>query len=224
MRVVSLNCAGGLLEAAREVAAYRPDVVLLQESPGAKEVRTLARELFGEAASALPGVDASIIVNGQLEPRMLPRKEAMSFVQARARLTNGLEAEVVSLRLLPACIRVDLWSPTCWREHSANRRDRREMMAAIANRLHALPHEVPVVVGGDFNAPPGDAVFRLLGTRLRDAYHEAGVGLGNTIENSTPLIRIDQVWVSEQLVADAVVARKTTHSDHRLVVCDLRLR
>src|SRR5262245_56640166 len=38
LRVVSLNCAGGSLDAAREVGRYQPDVVLLQESPSRREV------------------------------------------------------------------------------------------------------------------------------------------------------------------------------------------
>ena len=33
IRVISLNCAGGNLKAAEEVIRYKPDIVLLQESP-----------------------------------------------------------------------------------------------------------------------------------------------------------------------------------------------
>jgi len=42
VRVISLNCGGGGIKSIAEVAAYQPDIVLLQESPG--------RIAVGEAA------------------------------------------------------------------------------------------------------------------------------------------------------------------------------
>ncbi len=78
-----------------------------------------------------------------------------------------------------------------------------------------------MIIGGDFNAPQGDAVFRLLGPRLHDTFPEGGRGWGNTITNGFPFLRIDQVWASGSIRADRVIARRTRHSDHRIVVCDL---
>ena len=80
-----------------------------------------------------------------------------------------------------------------------------------------------MIVGGDFNAPQGDAVFRLLRPKLHDAFAEGGRGWGNTILNDVPVLRIDQFWVSETFRSDSVVARGTRNSDHRMVICDLRL-
>lgn len=224
MRVVSLNCAGGLPEVAAEVAAYEPDIVLLQESPGRRDVERLAAWLFGADAGMLAGPDGSILARGRLTPKPLSPLLRTTFVQARVRLTSGIEAEVISLRLAPAIVREDLWSPECWREQTANRQVRREQLRAVAGQIAALPRETPLIVGGDFNAPAGDAVFRLLQPRLRDAFREGGTGWGNTIMNDLPVHRIDQVWISPAFRATAVVARKTRHSDHRLVVCDLWVR
>jgi hypothetical protein len=81
-----------------------------------------------------------------------------------------------------------------------------------------------VVLGGDFNAPQGDAVFRCLTPRLHDAFREGGRGWGDTITNDVPFLRIDQVWVSRVFRAVSVVTRRTRHSDHRFVVCDLTIR
>jgi endonuclease/exonuclease/phosphatase (EEP) superfamily protein YafD len=222
LRVVSLNCAGGSTAAAAEVAAYRPDVVLLQESPGRRDVERLGRELFGVEAGVLAGVDASILVRGRLTPRDLPRALGSDFVQARARLTSGIEAEVISLRLTPALVRTDLWSPDCWRAQRENRQVRREQVRAIAAQIAALSPDTPLIVGGDFNAPAGDAIFRLLRPRLRDTFRQTGTGWGNTILNDIPLQRIDQIWVSDGFRAAGVVARKTRNSDHRMVIADLR--
>lgn len=221
VRVVSLNCNIGSARAAAEVAAYRPDIVLLQETPSRPAVETLAARLFGAAGSVVHGPEASIIVHGTAAPAALPSRLRSYFVQARVRLASGLEAEVFSTRLVPAALRLDLWSPTCWRAQVENRRKRRTELSAIATRAAALPADLAVIVGGDFNAPQGDAVFRALRPQLRDTFHTAGRGWGNTILNGLPVLRIDQVWTSKDLRALNVVARTTVYSDHRMVVCDL---
>jgi endonuclease/exonuclease/phosphatase (EEP) superfamily protein YafD len=112
-------------------------------------------------------------------------------VQARVFLKSGLEVEVFSLRLVPAVLRLDLWSPDCWREQTRNRRQRRVQLAAIGGRVASLPRHLPVILGGDFNAPQGDAAFRPLTPWLHDAFREGGRGWGDTITNESPFLRID---------------------------------
>jgi endonuclease/exonuclease/phosphatase (EEP) superfamily protein YafD len=224
LRVVSLNCAGGNFEAAAEVARFEPDLVLLQESPSRQEVERLGRQLFHRADGALWGVDASILARGHLTAAATPPALRITCVQAHVQLASGLETDVVSLRLIPALVRTDLWSPGCWRDQTANRLARRDQLRAIVQQIDALPAAAPLVLGGDFNAPAGDAVFRLLSPRLHDTFREAGLGWGDTIINEEPLVRIDQVWASRQFQAVAVRAQRTQHSDHRMVICDLLLR
>ena len=48
LRIVSVNCSGGHLDAAREAAAYEPDILLLQESP--TEDKLLRFEFWSPAA------------------------------------------------------------------------------------------------------------------------------------------------------------------------------
>ena len=128
-----------------------------------------------------------------------------------------------ALRLVPAVFRLDLWSPDCWREQAENRRKRRGQVQALALRVAAIPEGIAVILGGDFNAPQGDAVFRELRPRLHDTFPEGGRGWGNTIVNDLPCLRIDQVWASGPLRAANVVARRTRGSDHRIVICDLAI-
>ena len=220
-RVVTLNCDIGNPKAAAEVGEFDPDIVLLQESPGREAVERLAGELFGPGGGFVSGVDASLIARGRVVPAELPATLRATFVQARVRLNSGAEVEVISTRLIPAVFRLDLWTPDCWREQTANRQKRRDQLRAIADRIDAVPDDVPVLLGGDFNAPQGDAIFRLLRPRLHDTFAEGGRGWGNTILNAVPCLRIDQVWASPTLRATRVVARRTRHSDHRLVACDL---
>ena len=217
LRVVSLNCAGGSVEAAAEVAAVAPDLVLLQEAPTASQVRKLGAQLFGAEAGTVCGLDTAILARGTLLPSPLPRGTS-HFIAAHVRLAGMGEVEVVSLRLIPPVVRFDLWSPGCWEDYAHNRQVRREQLREVAEYLATIPPSAPVLLGGDFNAPAGDAIFRLLRPRLHDTFAEGGAGWGNTALNDLPVSRIDQLWVSRQFRTLSLRARHTKNSDHRMVV------
>lgn len=223
VRVVSLNCAIGNPNAAREVGRFHPDIVLLQESPSRAAVEALAFELFGREGRAIHGPDASILVRGTAVASALPPDQRGYFVQARVRLVSGLEVEVLSTRLVPAVFRLDLWSPDCWREQAANRRKRRKQVETLVRRLDEIPETTPVILGGDLNAPQGDAALRAFAPRLHDTFRAAGRGWGNTILNDVPFLRIDQIWSSGSFRTRKAFAAKTRHSDHRIAICDLEL-
>ncbi|HYW78589.1 MAG TPA: endonuclease/exonuclease/phosphatase family protein [Thermoguttaceae bacterium] len=226
IRVVTLNCAGHMAE---EIETLAPDIVLLQESPDRRQVEELAQRLFGEEAVVLWGPDTSVIARGKIVPGETPKAlrggfsadRIGSFVQARVRLSGDLEVHVVSLRLRPAPLRDDLWSPDCWKQHADHRRQRRKQLQAVLRELDGVEPNVPIICGGDFNAPPSDAVFNLLRPKLSDAFSDGGLGWGATLTSDWPIWRFDQVWHNEHLRAVAAVAIKTRHSDHRMVVCDL---
>lgn len=221
LRVVSLNCNGGERRAVTELAELHPDLVLLQESPSRPWLEDLARQWYGEQGAVVWSADASIIARGRLTPLPLPRAATAYAVRARLELDSGQELEIVSLRLEPGLVRADLWAPDCWREQTENRRKRRKQLEAILAPLAASSRKAPLILGGDFNAPPGDAVFRLLSPLARDAFVEAGRGWGNTIVNQFPVLRIDQIWIGGKLRATDAYAVATQHSDLRAVVCDL---
>jgi hypothetical protein len=221
IRVVSLNCAGGSSEAAGEVADYPPDIVLLQESPSRKEVESLGQRLFGKQAAVLWGIDTSVIARGRLAPAGPKDKPLGCFTHARVRLSSGRTVDVISIRLMPPVFRTDLWSGDCWRDYAAIRRVHRAQMQTVLSELRRIPRTAPVVIGGDFNAPQGDGSLNILRSMLCDTFAWGGKGWGNTVLNSPPILRFDQIWASPQLRAAAVVARMTRNSDHRLVVCDL---
>jgi endonuclease/exonuclease/phosphatase (EEP) superfamily protein YafD len=220
LRVVSLNCAG-VSRAAQEVRPYDPDVVLLQESPSADALDGLARELYGSSANLVRGYDASIVARGRVTAVAVPPEHRGNFVHARVEL-DGRMINVISLRLSPCPIRLDLWSTDCWRYYRSNRERRRLQLAQIADYVKTLSADEPLIVGGDFNCPPGDAVVQLLKPRLTDAFAVAGRGWGATIIDvyGWPLIRIDQIWTSRELRATCVVARRAPSSDHHQVVAD----
>jgi len=222
VRVISLNCGGLSGRSADDVLEFHPQILLLQESPSAQELADLARRLYGDRGQYLWNADASIVADGVVEPLPGHDPQNIHASMARVTLTEGREVAVVSLRLEPAIVRLDFWAPACWKAQAANRRERRRQLREIASSA-AAPAGMPLVLGGDFNAPAGDAALRVLSPRLCDSFREAGVGWGNTIVNEFPFARIDQVWIDDHWRAVAVRAQRTVHSDHRMVIADLVL-
>jgi hypothetical protein len=221
IRIASLNCAGGMIEAARETGAFSPDIVLLQESPGRTELQRLAQDLYGAQGTVHVGPDGSILARGRVFPYPLPRGTS-DFVAARVELPGHPPINVVSLRLMPPAFRVDLLSPSAWTEVRDNRRARRREMQGIVDYTKALPRH-PLVMGGDFNAQSGDPSIDASTGHLTDSFYPAGRGWCHTAVNDYPLARIDRVYVSKDIHPQAMIVQKTVHSDHRIVVVDVRL-
>ena len=221
VRVVSLNCFVNP-RAAAEVAGYEPDIVLLQESPSQEHLERLSRQFFGVDGTFLWGGDTAILARGHLQARHVDG--ATHFVHAGVELLSGFEADVISVRLNPPVFRLDFWSPGFWRDHRDNRVKHRHQIEDMMVNVRSVPVSRSLVVGGDFNAPPNDAALVPMRERLFDTFRQAGRGWGHTGTNRFPLFRVDQIWASADLRAESVVTRRTIHSDHRMVVCDLILR
>ncbi len=224
LRVISLNCAGGNEQAAGEVAQYNPDVVLFEETPLRPIIQRIAPKILGPEAENLSGSDVTIVTRGKLTPVAMENAQSAPFSHARVQLASGLEVDVFAVRLQPYGIRADLWSPDCWREQCANRKRQRAQFEWIAREVAKVPGDVPVILGGDFNLPAGDKLFRILPARIRDTFRTAGHGWGDTLVNDFPFIRIDQIWCDEHFRPVSTVVRRTVNSDHRMVICDLLVR
>lgn len=221
LRIVSLNCAGGSLNAAREAMQYQPDIVLLQEAPAKREVETLAQQLFGDNGMVVQTADTAILSRGYVGQIDLPPTSRTFMTAAQVQLPSGLEMQVVSVHLLSPATGINLFSRSCWKEHSEDRKLRRERVDRIAEQVKSVSTIVPVILGGDFNVSAADGALRPLKPWLRDSFSEAGIGWGNTAPGNLPLWRIDQIWVSRHFSVNVVFSRKTEHSDHWMVICDI---
>jgi vancomycin resistance protein VanJ len=93
-----------------------------------------------------------------------------------------------------------------------------------AREVENIPADVPIILGGDFNLPAGDKLFRILPPRIRDTFRTAGHGWGDTLANDIPFVRIDQIWCDGHFRPISTRAQKTVNSDHRMVICDLLIR
>ena len=221
LRVVSLNCNVGQTRSVEEVADWQPDIVLLQESPGSEQLNRLRAALFGENGDSLHGGDVSILTRGKIRPKFADPKS--HFVHAEVQSPNGALIDVVSVRLAPPVSRFDFWMPGFWIDHRNKRIEHREQIVELMRHVRSIPESHHLIVGGDFNAPPADDSLAELRQRLSDSFQTSGRGWGATGTNEYPLFRADQIWVSDSLQPASVTAHKTQHSDHRMVVCDLKI-
>lgn len=97
---------------------------------------------------------------------------------------------------------------------------RAEQTHAVVAEIQRSPH--PVVVCGDFNATPQSYSYRQLSEGLKDAFREAGTGLGTTYAGKIPALRIDYQLYSPALQAIDHDIRPERLSDHHSVVSHYR--
>ncbi|QTN31991.1 endonuclease/exonuclease/phosphatase family protein [Akkermansiaceae bacterium] len=91
---------------------------------------------------------------------------------------------------------------------------------------------LPTLVLGDFNAPSGGYIHRLMSDGLRDSHQAAGSGCGYSFPGATrnplslggPWMRIDYILASDQWEVLASLAEDGRPSQHRAVAARFRLK
>jgi vancomycin resistance protein VanJ len=96
---------------------------------------------------------------------------------------------------------------------------RAEQTENLLRVVRAAPR--PLVVGGDFNSPPGTLAIRSMTTVLQSAFAAGGAGFGWSFPSSHPLLRIDHLFVSRSLRVLNCRVLPLHASDHRPMVADL---
>lgn len=217
IRLITFNCLGQGI-ALDEIRVLQPDFVFLQESPTPDRVSTFAREFSNTEALYIQDFDTAIIAPGESLEK-IEVELALSFCTIGILTTPTFgKIQLVSLRLKPSMPRIDLWNPKCWIEQ---KRTREIQLEQINGLLGILDTTMPTIIGGDFNVPQGDPVFSVLRRHFYDAYRSGGRGIGNTILNDFPVLRIDQIWLSKDFETIQSFVQKSSVSDHRMVVCDI---
>lgn len=79
---------------------------------------------------------------------------------------------------------------------------------------HIKQAAYPVILGGDFNNTPFSYVYRVLQEDLKDAYVEAGKGLGTTYNFDSYPMRIDYIFTSPSFTILDCKTLSYTSSDH----------
>ncbi|HBN74295.1 MAG TPA: hypothetical protein DD473_00420 [Planctomycetaceae bacterium] len=225
LRVITLNChdsAGAILA----LAKYEPDIILIQETVSRDTLDKLRVEIFSEAGFSAWDPDVAILSKYPLEEIPVPYDFTGYCLPAKSRIPT--ESGTVELLLVPVHLnappfRLDLWNPECWQAYSQHRKLQRNQLNSVLKELPAHSQGSEVLIAGDFNAPPGDAIFFPLASGMQDAFEQVGVGWGCTIANQLPLLRIDQCWSTPGLKPIHCQAIASEGSDHRAVQVDYQL-
>jgi vancomycin resistance protein VanJ len=237
LRVFSLNAGAARRidhpdEVARAVLATSPDVVCLVEAP--ERVRqAVAGQIgylypFGASSDEIAVLSRLPIIDQQ---RGFLPMGAHDSLQVSVELDRRLiDLTVVHL------LRMDEYrgiqsGPRSWLStiRSFSTDDRDDAVGRLIAKARAEPGAK--VLAGDFNMTPTSQAYGALRRVFRDAFAESGWGLGHTYPTSLrpiglnlPIIRIDYIWYSDQLIASSAWVGPDSGSDHRPVVADLALR
>ncbi len=84
-------------------------------------------------------------------------------------------------------------------------------------RQHFKSSKHPVVLGGDLNDTPQSYVYRQMSKGMQDAFIKEGWGSGKTILSKTPWLRIDNIFVDQQMDIVGHDILHTPFSDHALI-------
>ena len=89
---------------------------------------------------------------------------------------------------------------------------------------HIQSSPIPVILCGDFNDTPVSYSYYKLRGKMKDAYLESGLGIGNTYFGNFPSFRIDFIMHSKSLAASNFQTRRVRLSDHFPIECNFYVR
>ena len=229
---------GNLARTAETIRALSPDMVALQEV----DVHWADRSGFVDQAAALAsalGMEARFAhiynlpvandtrVRREFGVALLSRHHIVTWrndTLTRLSTQDSNAVPAAAPGLLEAVIEIGGARMHVLNTHLDYRADpavRRRQATEMADRIARLSG--PLIVFGDFNAPPGAPEIAPLFSRLRDSW-PADSGAGFTYPADLPVKRIDYVLVSPDFRVVGAAVPASDASDHRPVVVDLILR
>ena len=104
-------------------------------------------------------------------------------------------------------------SPFVWRKPSID-----HVYEIAAAKSH------PVIILGDFNTPHTSALFGDFRRSFQQTFEASGRGRITTWPAFCPMLALDHIWLSEDFVPLKTTTRRTGHSDHAMVLAEVRLR
>lgn len=232
----------GFAALAREIAAHRPDVLVMQDADDLIAARRADPRTAGAVFEGRHVFETGQYILVSRFPLRdcaagaLPQSErtdgerSHGYLRCTVQAGDGVDFDMVTAHLLSprnglnAVRQEGAGGVEDWRQNFELRlAQARKLAKDVADRPR------PLVLAGDLNAPETSPVIRtLLAQGLRDAFSSAGRGYGYTHGHSLrlhiPLLRIDHVLVSPEIgVADCFAGGREA-SEHRPVIADLLLR
>ncbi len=226
LRVVTLNCATfSYGSPAKDLAAWDPDIVLLQDV-FPHQLRQIADQLYGGLGDYRAHNTSGIVTRWKIQREIRNPNPALRNQQVTIDLPDASSLEVINVHLLTAATDLRFWNRSTWLAHRINRAVRGNELTLVQQVFEQTTNfpNTPTIFGGDFNAPAPDIVHRQLARDFVDAFAAAGTGWGDTFQRRLPVLRIDHIYASHHLTPIRCAAVTTRHSDHRMVVADFLLQ
>lgn len=99
---------------------------------------------------------------------------------------------------------------------------RGQQVGIVRGQLDSSPY--PEIICGDFNDVPNSyTYFKIRGDR-KDAFTQAGKGIGRTFSNIAPTLRIDYIMTDRRFDVEQYFRYFVPYSEHYPVIADLTLR
>ncbi len=98
---------------------------------------------------------------------------------------------------------------------------RQKQADRIRTEIDKSPY--PVIVTGDFNDVPNSYAYHTIGKNLKNAFAEKGAGLGRTFSGISPVLRIDNIFVTEKMDVQQFLLIKKKLSDHFPIIADVQM-
>lgn len=206
---------------ANVVLGHQPDILLLQE---------IQAELFSRLMNRLRDLYGGSPVHRVHEPEVQQAVVSRYPVESLVTMKEKGQAQKVVLRLPSGPIAVFNVHPL----RSGGWKHRYRQIASLLEE-EVVRERMPVILGGDFNAPDHSQLYELVAGHLRNAHREAGSGFGFTYPSSDvrvlrlfpapSVVRIDHIFFSGHFVAlRAGTMKESGGSDHRAVFAELDLQ
>lgn len=221
IRIVNLNSAGSA-DVLRRAIDARPDILVIQEAPDKNVLESVADQLYGVDRCVAIHRTNAIIARGELLETLTEPGDAT--LHARIRRPDGFIVDVTNVDLEGCAPTLEMWRPPVWKELIEARVANRRLVRAYLGENEITRSNIGRIISGGFGTPPGDDVYRPLETNgLVDTYAASGRGWGNTYPSDYPALRLDQIWVSPNLVPVRSLTRLNPEADHRIVVSEVKL-
>ncbi|NJC27991.1 endonuclease/exonuclease/phosphatase family protein [Neolewinella antarctica] len=222
------------------IGEVRPSVLLLQEAwrgGGAKYFSDPVKEASGLSVRHQPGTVALVTFGNELEFVDDHMENNVNGVLVSDVMTEFGKVRIINAHLQSNRItelvgeigddkdieREVNRAGSMFRSYGSAAARRARQAIYIREQIDKSPY--PVILGGDFNDVPSSYAYRkALSPRLRDAWVEAGSGIGTTFTGPLPALRIDFLLVDTAFTVRRIERVETGYSDHRGLVVELGKR
>ncbi len=197
LRLLNVNCAGKI-DVVATALERDPDVLFLQQSPQKEELEAWFRKSpYAEDYRMTISRRVGMLSKGKVIASIPDPKHPVIHTRVEVKETV-LDVTVLDLDWLTP--QAALWNPEIWTYARETRiSNRRIIRQSIGSNPMGKDQVYRFLVGG-FYCPAGDDSLRPLQVAgLKDAYNRMGDGTGNTYPAENPLLRLDQIWMSESV-------------------------